>query len=169
MNYPEYTLRRMAMNAMVALTVVAVFCATAYAQKGGKGGGGGSGGGGGGGDKGTSYQIVQLDTDDGTGNTLSGNAFDINDSRLIVGSADLLAACWTVTEVDGELQSNLHFLDNSIFTFSLAFGCNDGGEIVGTADDSLAVYWADKNAAAEGLTAPLEIGAAELPQSPVGS
>jgi hypothetical protein len=138
--------------------VLVCFTAAWAAPPEGKGGGGG---GGGGGDKGPSYQIVQLDTDDGTGGTLSGNAFDINSSRLIVGSADLLAACWTVTEVDGELQSNLHHLDNSSFTYSLAFGCNDGGEIVGTADDSLAVYWADKNATAEGLPAPLAIGSAE--------
>lgn len=144
--------------AAIALVLVG-FTFTWAAPPDGKGGGGG--GGGGGGDKGPSYQIVQLDTDDGTGGTLAGNAFDINASRLVVGSVDLLAACWAVTEIDGEFQSNLHFLDNSPFAYSSAYGCNDSGEIVGTADDSLAVYWAGKNATVEGLPAPLAIGAAE--------
>jgi hypothetical protein len=136
---------------LAAFGISLFFAGIAQAQKGGKGGGGG-----GVGDKGPSYQVIKLDTDDGAGGTLSGCAWDINDSRLIVGSVDELAAFWTVTDVDGELQSKLRFLDSFPFIYSTASGCNGWGEIVGQGDYGLAaVYWASTGSAAVELPAPL--------------
>lgn len=127
--------------------------------------------GGGGGDKGPSYRIIKLDTDDGAGGTLEGSAFDINHSRLIVGGVNVSiggetrskAAYWTVTELDGSFASDLRFLDDDGFTdtHTGAYGCNELGEIVGQADDAIGVYWADTNAAVEALPAPLPRTGAE--------
>ena len=77
---------------------------------------------------GPSYQIIKLDTNDGAGRTLEGTAIDINDSRLVAGIVDGPAACWFITETDGKFKSALHFLDESYFSVSGAFGCNGGNE-----------------------------------------
>ncbi len=132
-------------------------------------------GGGGGPDKGPSYQIIKLDTND-NGETLVGSAFDINDllldnSRLIVGGVNdssgeairARAAFWTVAELeDGSFASKLNFLDAAGFFHTGAYGCNEWGEIVGAADNALAaVYWSDTNSALEELPAPLAFRYAE--------
>jgi hypothetical protein len=103
----------------------------------------------GGGGGGVSYRIVKLDDADGT---LGGTAFDINNSRLIVGGvvASLsgeeeiaLAAYWTVTESGRSISSSVNFLAGG----DVALGCNEFGEIVGHGGEA-AVYWADTGASA---------------------
>jgi hypothetical protein len=106
---------------------------------------------------GPSYDVVKLDDADGT---VEGFAYDINDSRLVVGvardvSSDAqTACCWTVTKSKRTYQSTLHFLDGG----GRAWGCNEMGEIVGSQEVSQgqaqAVYWPDRTASAVVLPAP---------------
>ena len=105
MNPTKPVFRLVVFAALLILAVAVIFTGTAQAQKGSKGGGGG--------DKGPSYQIIPLDTDDAAGGAFTGTAFDINLSRLVVGSVDVSAAYWSITEVDGEIRTVLHFLDDS--------------------------------------------------------
>ena len=126
------------MGTVVAL--VAMFVCSAVAVAGKPGGGGTTS---------PSYTIVKLDD---FGGTLAGTAFDINDSRLIVGGAGqenvAFAVYWTVTVTGRTIDSTLHVLDGG----EIAFGCNEAGEIVGVGDDA-AMYWADTNATGQVLPA----------------
>jgi hypothetical protein len=119
-------------------------------------------GGGGGGNNGPSYQIIELDNDDGAGGTLTGVARDINTSRLIVGAMDSSAAFWEMTETNGSIQSELHFFDTTGFATSHAFGCNEWGETVGFGRNDLhpALYWPSKDAPPQVLPATFESSSA---------
>ena len=120
------------------VALVAVFVCGAVAVAGKPGGGGTTS---------PSYTIVKLDD---VGGTVSGNAFDINDSRLIVGGAGqgdvAFAVYWTVTAAGRTINSTLHFLNGG----EIAFGCNEAGEIVGVGDDA-AMYWANTGATGQVL------------------
>lgn len=102
---------------------------------------------------GPSYDIVKLDDADGA---LEGFAHDINDARLIVGTAYdssaeepvVRAAYWTVTESRRSISSILNFLIGG----EVAAGCNEAGEVVGFGGEA-AIYWEDTSAVAEELPA----------------
>ena len=150
----------------IAATVACLLCfSSAVAKKPGDTGGSR-------GDKGPSYRVIALDMRDGTGRVLTGNAFGINASRLIVGSVTdaeaevplAEAVCWTASKVDGQWESQIHSLDQGPFIQTAASDCNKSGEIVGNAYDGIsptAAYWADKSFPLEPLPSPLASSWAE--------
>ncbi len=133
----------------ILVTITAVVLTAPFVVAQGNGGGHGNGGGGGGGS--TSYSIIKLDD---VGGTQEGFAYDINDSRLVVGVARNVlgadtAACWTVAKVGKSYTSTLHFLTGG----DSALGCNAAGEIVGDGNQT-AVYWHNRNSVAQELPWP---------------
>lgn len=110
---------------------------------------------------GPSYEVVKLDDIDGT---IEGFAYDVNDSRLVVGIAQdyitnaQVACCWSVVKSKRTYQSTLQLLDSSQLVQSQAKGCNEAGEIVGSgldaSGDALAIYWAGRNELAQPLPTP---------------
>ena len=139
--------------ALATVIVGAICVSTSYAQKGGKPGGGG-------GKSGPSYKIIKLDTKTANGDILVGHARDVNDSRLIVGqiwNGELWrAAYWQVTERSGSFTSTWALLDDTGFEGYVtdARGCNNLGEIVGSAGDVIAAYWSSITGTLEVLTGP---------------
>lgn len=129
-------------------------------------------GNGGGGNEGPVYEIHQLETIGLQGMRRRGVAWDINSARLVVGATAIdstsgdeiyRAAAWSVNEVDGQVVSQMNYLDNTGFdadSYSSAHGCNASGEIVGSAGDIHAVYWSSAYDMIEDLPAPLEISEA---------
>jgi uncharacterized membrane protein len=106
----------------------------------------------GGGDQGPSYEIVPLD--DAGGVFTDTAALDINDQGQIVGYVlDALAqggaACWTTSEVDGQVQSELHLLPSLVGLSGEARSINESGEIVGRGEyggQTVALYWQNHEA-----------------------
>lgn len=139
--------------ALATMMVGSLCVSSSYAQKGGKPGGGG-------GKSGPSYKIIKLDTRTANGDILFGIARDVNDSRLIVGQirdGELWrAAYWQVTESSGSFASTWALLDDTGFEGFVTNprGCNNLGEIVGSAGDGNAAYWSSTNGTLELLTGP---------------
>ncbi len=107
---------------------------------------------------GPSYDVIKLDDLNGI---VEGFAYDVNDSRLVVGVAqDSLsntqaACCWNIVKTKRTFQSTLQLLNGSDFVQSTAYGCNEAGEIVGsgldTGGNAFATYWANSNALVQSL------------------
>ena len=149
----------------VVLLVLTLPASFALAQ--GNGNGNGNGGGGGG-NEGPVYEIYKLETIDLQGIRRRGVAEDINSARLVVGAAArdatsgdeiYRAAAWSVNELDGQVVSQMNYLDNTGFdtdSSSSANGCNESGQIAGNAGGVHAVYWASADDLIEDLPAPLD-------------
>ena len=133
---------------VLATLLVALAPAICQAQKGKKPGGGGGGNDGGGGEPAETYVFAPLD--------LGSLVNDINDLREIVGfmsmpSNQYAAAYWTVSESNGQVETNLAILSGGIEAYSI----NNLGEIVGvgfgSAGNYVAVYWPSPSSTAEPL------------------
>lgn len=143
----------------VMISLIAACCIglpTASAKK--PGGGGGGGGNGGGGNNSISYEIVQLDT-------LEGSAADVNENGEVVGGGDL-PLYWQVTAGDtvSVVASQLS-LGSSGATRGNAQAINDNGTICGgiySADFSYlaAVLW--QSAGAEPIQLSPDAGALDV-------
>ncbi len=113
------------------ITVIAACCIglpTAEAKK--PGGGGGGGGNGGGGNSGVTYEVVQLDS-------VEGSANDINENGEVVGSSDGQPFYWQVT--NGEPVSVVGVplsLGSSGATGGYARAVNDNGAICGAVSNA---------------------------------
>lgn len=148
-------LRIKSLGPLVILLGSVLCLATVYAGKPEKAGGGGGGSAGG-----LSYEIIRLETSDSNGEPLFGCARDVNDSRLVVGQISdgvvWHAACWQVTEDKGQFTSTWALLDDTGFEGFVtdARSCNNLGEIVGSAGDVNAAYWASTTGTLELLTGP---------------
>lgn len=102
------------------------------------------------------YQILQLDLVDQWGVAYAESvAYDISDQGQVVGyvldpSGNGLPACWTISTVDGEVQSVLNLLSQQDTTSAAAEGINENGEIVGVGTNlegkMVGLYWAHDGA-----------------------
>jgi hypothetical protein len=115
------------------------------------------GGGGGGGNNSVSYEVVQLDS-------IEGSANDINEIGEVVGSCGDQPCCWQVT--DGEPVSVVTFplsLGNSGATGGGATAINEAGEICGAIyqeNSQSAVVW--PSASAEPIQLSPDAGALDI-------
>ena len=111
-----------------------------------------------------SYLIRQLDLVDQSGvEYVYSGASDVNDPVETDGPYQAVGmvftashqegfpACWTISTVGGQLQSDLKLLNQQPFSSAAPSGINQLGEIVGEgttdAGQEVGVYWADSNEA----------------------
>ena len=114
------------------------------------------------------YVIRQLDLVDPSGVEYAGSgALDVNDpvetdgpyqavgAVFTASNQESFPACWTISTVGGQLQSDLKLLKERPFSSATPTGINQLGEIVGDettgADQEVGVYWADSNAVPQPL------------------
>ena len=110
-----------------------------------------------------SYLIRQLDLVDQSGvEYVSSGAGDVNDpvetdgpyqavGMVFTASKEGFPACWTISTVGGQLQSDLKLLNRQPLSNAASSGINQLGEIVGEgttgAGQMVGLYWANSNEA----------------------